>query len=378
MVLDSIIICNDLYDQLSPNITFGDSVYLVSWIDKRGLFPAIYCARVLPDGSVIETNGFRINDDSTNQISPVSSFDGNNFFVVWVGFDGNGFGVFGKRISVSGAILDSFPIVITYSVEAKYNPAMAYGGGNYMSIWDDARLSGTDYDEWAARISTEGILIDTAGIAVDTSPGYQFTPSVSFLPPYFFAVWTDDQSSEADLVGKRISLSGDVVDSVAIPISSAAGQQFNPSILRGIDKYCVAWSDGRLGYENSDIYATFVDTAGAVVEEEKISDTVNKEMSLTVNPNPFSTTTQIVISLSGKAQRMQGTGKNGGQIDLNIYGIQGNLVKSFSLFTPHSSLITTVFWDGTDNLGNEVPSGIYFSVFKDGGIHIEKKILLIK
>ena len=315
ITLDSIIICNDLYDQLSPNITFADSVYLVSWIDKRGLFPAIYCARVLPDGSVIETNGFPINDDSTNQISPVSSFDGNNFFVVWVGFGASEFGVFGKRISVSGAILDSFPIVITSSVEAKYNPAMAYGGDNYMAIWDDARLTGFEYDEWAARVSTDGILIDTAGIAVDTSPGYQFTPSISFLPPYFFAVWTDDQSAEADLVGKRISLSGDVVDSVAIPISSAAGQQLNPSILRGIDKYCVAWSDSRLGYENSDIYATFIDTAGAVVEEEKISNTLFKKMSLTVNPNPFSTTTKIIISLSGRAQRIQGTGKNIGQIE---------------------------------------------------------------
>ena len=62
--LDSIIICDDLYDQVAPSVSFGDNIYLVSWCDKRGEFPAIYCARLLPDGSVLDEDGFSYVRDS--------------------------------------------------------------------------------------------------------------------------------------------------------------------------------------------------------------------------------------------------------------------------------------------------------------------------
>lgn len=80
----------------------------------------------------------------------------------------------------------------------------------------------------------------------------------------------------------------------------------------------------------------------------------NKPSSFSLNqnyPNPFNSTTIIKFSLSEPAQ-----------LKLNIYDINGRLVKSISDGQIWQKGMQSIKWDGTDNYGHLVSSGVY--IFK--------------
>lgn len=368
ITLDSIIICDEEHDQQAPTVSYGDSIFLVSWLDKRGVYPAIYSARVALDGTVIERNGFMLHADSMNQIAPVSAYDGSNFMVVWVGFDPGGFGVYAKRVSPSGAVVDSVPIQLCYDPAPKYNPSVCFDGTNYMVIWDDARINGSEYDEWCARISTGGVVLDTDGIPVDTSPGFQLMPSIAYVAPYFLAVWTDEQSGEAELVGKRITSNGSVIEQTAIPISSAAGAQLEASLYPGYQHYFVTWEDTRCGYANKNIYGEFVDSAGTGIPGDVASPEVGREGILTVRPNPFYR--QVTVQYGG--------GDGTSRLKAEIFDVCGRMVKEGFMRSRGKGYPHTFLWDGRDNRGLEVAAGIYCIVLSDGTVRQKKMLLLLK
>jgi hypothetical protein len=114
-----------------------------------------------------------------------------------------------------------------------------------------------------------------------------------------------------------------------------------------------------------------------VKEPAAIEETTQKKPArvtmLQNHPNPFSTSTTITIS---SAQEHKCTSAQ--DIDLSIYDVSGKLVRSFSLFSPHPSLITSVSWDGTDESGKLMPSGTYFYKLIIGNESITKRMLLIR
>jgi len=370
--LDSIVICDNTYDQITPAVAASNSIFLVCWNDRRDESSNIYCARVLGDGTVIEKNGFPVYSDTMKQITPAVSFDGTNFFVIWAGYDLNGYGIYGARVSETGVVLDSTPIIISWGSDAESNPQVAFSGTNYMVIWDDARVNGIEYDEWAARISKDGILLDTNGIAVDTSWGSQFMSSIAYVNPYYLAVWTDDKAGTPDIFGKHISSSGIVMESTSFPVCNEAGLQVEVSCFAGIDNYLVAWNDGRLGYENTDIYGAFVDTIVGIEEKTKNSKFEIQNSKLTTYPNPFNQKVEIRYGIS-EITKIE---NRNFPISLSIYDACGRLVRSFpsSLLSLHSS----VTWNGRNEEGKPISAGIYFCHLKQGKKDIVKKILLVK
>ena len=58
--------------------------------------------------------------------------------------------------------------------------------------------------------------------------------------------------------------------------------------------------------------------------------------------------------------------------------MSGRLVKDFSLGTNHYPLITGVSWDGKDNNGINLKSGLYFIKFYCEDYKFEETIKIIK
>jgi hypothetical protein len=83
-------------------------------------------------------------------------------------------------------------------------------------------------------------------------------------------------------------------------------------------------------------------------------------------PNPFNPNTHISFTLP-KAQTAQ----------LSIYNLKGQIVKRL-LNAPLPAGQTTVSWDGTDERGNAVSSGIYSYRLLSEGHSITRKMLLMK
>jgi len=91
------------------------------------------------------------------------------------------------------------------------------------------------------------------------------------------------------------------------------------------------------------------------------------EFTLSQNyPNPFNRSTKIEFTLP-----------NSGFVSLNIYDLLGRKVKNL-VSENLTSGYKSVFWDGKDNFGKEVASGIYFYQLKIGDFSQAKKLVLLK
>jgi len=119
---------------------------------------------------------------------------------------------------------------------------------------------------------------------------------------------------------------------------------------------------------------------GVVVRERQDRRPKTEDIRLTCQPNPFTKKVEIRYRIP-EIRKIENRNFPISQfpISLCIYDVSGRCIRSLSLITPHSSLITSVSWDGTDEKGNEVRSGIYFIALTNKGRVIDiKKIIKIR
>ncbi|MCC7431464.1 S8 family serine peptidase [bacterium] len=83
-------------------------------------------------------------------------------------------------------------------------------------------------------------------------------------------------------------------------------------------------------------------------------------------PNPFNPTTEIKFQVPGASK-----------VEFSIFNVKGQLVKTLSQEVKQAGTFTQV-WDGTDNFGKNVASGVYFYQFKAGNYSKTMKMTLIK
>jgi len=83
-------------------------------------------------------------------------------------------------------------------------------------------------------------------------------------------------------------------------------------------------------------------------------------------PNPFNPTTTISYNVAKT-----------GNVKLNVYNVKGQLVKTL-VNTPQTVGLNQVVWNGDDNAGNKVTSGVYFYKMENAGRSEMKKMVLVK
>lgn len=104
-----------------------------------------------------------------------------------------------------------------------------------------------------------------------------------------------------------------------------------------------------------------------------ISDDVNlnptpEGYALSQNfPNPFNPSTNIVFTVPQTEK-----------VSLKIFNVLGQEVKSLVNAKVIGGVSTMATWDGTDNFGQKVSSGVYFYQLKAGDFSETKKMLLLK
>ena len=82
-------------------------------------------------------------------------------------------------------------------------------------------------------------------------------------------------------------------------------------------------------------------------------------------PNPFNSSTHIFFQIY-----------KGGDVSLEIYNLNGQLVKSL-INKKHKEGRYDIIWNGSDENGHLVASGIYFCQFKvNGKVRINKLTLI--
>ena len=366
-------------DKNSPAVAFDGTNALVIWADKRsGTSFDIYGARVSAAGTVLDPNGIPVSTAAEDQSAPTLVFDGTHYLVAWTDHrSGASFDVYGARVSTAGAVLDpSGPPISTarrqpdlrggrvrrhqlprrlarrphrpqpdvygarvsaagtvldpgvhpdlHRPTTSVGPAVAFGGTNYLVVWDDRRPAPTTTSTAPgsarrARSSTRTASSSSAPPATRSStprspfdgtnylvvwddsspttvsndiygasphqrrhrrrqrhprspprPTVRSPPSVASDGIDYLVVWEDRRSgTDHDIYGTRVTKTGTVLDPVGTPISTAAGEQVTSAVGFDGTDFLVVWEDHRSG-TNADIYGSRVAGAGNALDPSGI------------------------------------------------------------------------------------------------------------
>ncbi len=351
--------------QCQPAIIFDGSNYLIVWADRRnGVDYDIYGSRVTPNGMVLDT--IIISATSGYQWRPALAFDGINNFVVWEDYRNNFAEIYGCRITRGGVVLDSGGIPISQSPNNRCNPAIAFGGTNYLVIWEESMLS-TYWDIYGCRVTTSGVVIDSTGILVSNAPNSQSFPAIAFDGVNYMVVWQDSRNEIlCDIWGAKLSPEGLVVGSFSV--ITAAGSQISPAITTGADSILIVysgWCDSIAGFPAKvmHIWGKF-----ALASELQENVVVQKPLSRSISlyPNPFKNYLKICISFYRSEK-----------YNLEVYNILGQKVRTIYRGEINSGSYAFL-WDGKDDLNCQLSSGTYYIVHKTESFTTVAKAILIR
>ncbi|MBA4388317.1 MAG: hypothetical protein C0404_10075 [Verrucomicrobia bacterium] len=169
-------------------------------------------------------------------------------------------------------------------------PAVVFGKESYLVVWQEGQVrKGSQASVWAARVSTDGKLLDAKGIEVaNCKNSLQERPRVAFASGVFLVVWQDFRNGQDfDVLGARISPDGRVLDAQPIAIAIGPRTQVLPDVAAddpasppgsaaASKGFLVAWQ----GFQgNEEVCRSFV----ARVEQD---GKVGQPVALKVGSNP--------------------------------------------------------------------------------------------
>ncbi len=254
-------------DQGVPALAFDGTNYLVSWEDNRLDSFDVYCARVSPQGMVLDPEGIRLSRGVSEQYYPSVAFDGTNYLVSWIDWDGrNPSSVCAARVSLAGVVLDPEGFTVCPGCDGWY-PAMAFGGGRHFAVWQSER---TSVDVCGVRVTPQGTVLDSTGLLVSAVANEQWSPAAAFNGTNYLVAWEDYRNGDyADIYAARVTPQGGVLDRGGILVTSADGDQdWVAAVSDGTD-YLVVWEDGRGA--SDDIYAARVTGQGVLRDTNSIA-----------------------------------------------------------------------------------------------------------
>ncbi|HEX7401422.1 MAG TPA: SBBP repeat-containing protein [candidate division Zixibacteria bacterium] len=250
-----------------------------------------------------------------------------------------------------------------------WDEAGAVAADNFGNVYVTGRStgSGTSYDyatikylpdgdtAWVRRYNGQGNGYDQAtAIAVDNSGNVYVTGA------------STGSGTGLDFATIKYLANGDTGWVIRYD-GSASGDEAAVSIA--VDDsgnvYVTGWSQNSEGYED---YCTikYVQTPSEVKDETGDREKPS-EFNLSQNyPNPFNPTTKIEFTLA-----------KSGFVTLQIYDVLGRKVRTL-VSQELSSAYKSVIWDGKNEDGKEVASGVYFYQLRVGDFSQPRKMILLK
>ncbi len=146
----------------SYDIAFNGNHYQIVWYVHN---PSgnIYTRSVDIFGNFFD-NYASVDTSAGDQLYPTIATDGDNFLVVWEDrSDGNDYNIFGARINNNGEVIDDPPIVISDADNHQQTPSITFDGSNYWVVWVDGRDANGN-DIYGTRVMPSGVVLDPTGI----------------------------------------------------------------------------------------------------------------------------------------------------------------------------------------------------------------------
>ena len=315
--------------QSKPHMAFGDNVFLNVFQRETAGNAQIYGQRLDPSGNALDAGPFLISDTAnrTNG-NPSVAFNGTNFLVVWNRVDVDQFGnrpskVYGRRVSTGGTLVgasqfyvmdgltpdvaalgDTFLTVAIRPVGSEkryvesvrvtgagvvlgpatlvltnfnFVPRVAAFGNQWLVVWE-YHSRHDDSTSWirAAFVNSTGVPAPSFEVAMSDSPfginvSYDDTPHLAVSRNEALIVWSDNDTNQNNIKGRRIQANGALLGSnFGSVISDAAEGQFIPAVAWDGTQYLATWLDQRNepfpNQPRGDIYAARISQAGTVLD----------------------------------------------------------------------------------------------------------------
>ncbi|NOZ60963.1 MAG: T9SS type A sorting domain-containing protein [Calditrichaeota bacterium] len=178
---------------------------------------------------------------------------------------------------------------------------------------------------------------------------------------------------QADQLQKKLDKASKKLDRGKVKKAIKSLNQMIKKINKWIKKGKIPQEDGEfLIAEITAIIDQLGDSLGKRLSEQlNYASNLPEDFQLEQNfPNPFNSTTFIKFAIPESQS---------GELDvqLNIYNVHGQVVRH--LVNDHKSAgFYQIQWDGTDDFGEFVSSGIYFYSLKAGSFVMHRKLLFVK
>jgi hypothetical protein len=278
--------------QYASSIVFSDRTLHVAWTDSRHGNGEIYYRRS-DDGGEHWGQELRLTDNWLISEAPCLAASGSSIHLAW--YDARfsaGFDVMYRRSRDGGVTWDE-EMRLTDDPFTQNGMSIAADGADVHVVWHDIRTN--VWDVHYKRSSDGGDNWGDDVPIVFTATNAWF-PSVAVSGPAVHVVWSDDRDGVYRIMYKHSNDRGDTWSEDA-PLSGATGDLKYPSISLSGPCIDVVWSDARNGLRN--VYYTRNPTGNMVSSANHDAAAPTSDGIALNYPNPFSTATGIVYTLSG-------------------------------------------------------------------------------
>lgn len=384
-----------------PGSPYTNNVYIVWERDTWDNVHADVYAAVSYNSGQSFTNIQKVNDSAWSKSQCVGQVPkvapNGDVYVVWGDYalSGHvkGYFYFDKSTD-SGAswgndvLVDSFLAVPRHpnpyapSFYVRTYPALAVDPGNPNNVYiayaaDPDGLAGPDDGDIFLLSSYDGgnTWNQPKRVNDDNTTNDQFQPWIDVKPNGIIdIVWIDRRNDPSDWQfevffaystdsGQTFSTNVPVSDVFVGPLpepNSWMGEYIGIDVDTGTAY--VAWTDTRMG--NRDIFFDTVSNPPTGLKEGN-GNTLRPEI-LAISPNPMRRKVELLFQVSET-----------GPVSIGIFSASGRIVKNLSLYEVQKGK-NMVTWDGRNDKGIRVKSGIYFVNLKAEGTSIVKSLLLLR
>lgn len=232
-------ICSAAGDQRKPRVAWNGQAWLVAFDSNApvgGYFThQVGAVRVAANGTVLDAAPITFSSDQSAHSFGVAS-DGNNWVITSAGTTAGNAALRARRISAAGQVLDHAGIVmVPEGSSILFNADLAYSSGVFLATWGDASgTRGVRFNSQLTKLDANPKVLASSGPGRIAAGPSQFF--LAFERPGWY-IYTD-------VVGTRIDLAGNVLDTTPIPV--APNQYYGPSptpTWTG-SQWMVAWLSG--------------------------------------------------------------------------------------------------------------------------------------
>ncbi len=253
-----------------PAVAFDGTDFKVAWTTE---YKAM-AARISAQGVVRDPSGVVICTFQKPSANAAIALAGetSQVLAVWQDAFRLGTSLMASRLDQDGAVLDSPALAVAQQKSAQSQPDVAFDGINYLLVWSDGRFAQqTGTAVYAARVSSDGTLLDHDGIYLGSGVGENQSLRVAYGDGVFLVTWLSSPSSaDHRIVAARIDRSGTVLDSPVLHVAESVNTR-HPDVAFGAGHFLVTWAD-RSGSPDGGVYARRVAPDGTLEDPAPIAE----------------------------------------------------------------------------------------------------------